>query len=513
MHFHLNRAAILIIGASSLAVASPVRRQNNGTGSYEIKWKPCSNTTDIPNLDCGTLEVPMDWNNTGGSKIKLDVARLRTNGTNNLGSIFFNPGGPGGPARDTCAGLSQDPGDFSELLDHYDLICPDPRGVGPSTQVVCDDDLWASTPSYFVDDEASWEKVLEFNKALGESCLNLTGPHMGFLDTASAAKDLDALRIAVGDDKFNYLGFSYGTQLGARYAELFPDHIGRMVLDGGVDPSLSEYESYVQGNWAMNDELVRFFEWCDYNSSCALHNSNSSDSTGNSSTAAIWDTLIARANETPIPAPGCAANATGGLAGTCKVNATGYDIIFKLENIFQRYANWPALSQAMKQATEGNATLLSVDFDPLAYANLAIGCLDNPTESTTYDEHVTLQNLGKAMFPHALGSSMQLQFATTCIGWPFKPRNPPHMFNSTAGDGLSPILIVNADHDPATGISEAVGLHRQIPNSIFLSRTGDGHTSYGADETLRDAMNAWLINGTMPAQNTVVVEDLDWVPT
>ncbi|KIW16816.1 hypothetical protein PV08_04006 [Exophiala spinifera] len=508
MRSYLNNAALLIIGASSLAVASPVRRQSNGTGTYEIKWGPCSDDSDNPNLDCGTLEVPMDWDNTGGSKIKLDVARLRTNGTNKLGSIFVNPGGPGGPARDICAGLSEEPGEFSNLLDHYDMVCPDPRGVGPSTKVVCDADLWASTPSYFVDDENSWEQVLEFNKALAESCLNLTGPHMGFVDTESAAKDLDALRIAVGDDKFNYLGFSYGTQLGARYAELFPDNIGRMVLDGGVDPSLSEYQSYIHGNWAMNDELERFFEWCDYNSSCALH-SNSS----NSSTAAIWDTLIARANEKPIPAPGCAANATGEAAGTCKTNATGYDIIFKLEDIFQLYSNWPRLSEAMQEAIDGNATILSVDFNPLAYANLAIGCLDNPTESTTYDEHVALQNLGTAMFPHALGSSMQLQFATTCIGWPFKPRNPPHVFNSTAGDDLTPILIVNAYHDPATGISEAMGLHRQIPNSVFLARTGDGHTSYSADQVLHDAIDAWLINGTMPAQNTVVVQELDWVPT
>lgn len=508
MHFHPSGVAFLIVGASSLAAAIPTRRQA-ATNSSQIQWHPCSNTTDIPLLDCGRLEVPMDWNHPSGSKIQLDVARLRTNSSSRLGSIFYNPGGPGGPARPACAALSQGSGSWSTLLDHYDLICPDPRGVGPSSQVKCDDDLWAATPSYFVDSEEEWEEVLEFNKKLGESCLNMTGPHLGFVDTASAAKDLDALRAAVGDEKFNYLGFSYGTQLGARYAELFPDRIGRMVLDGGVDPSIHEYQFFIEGNWAMNDELDRFFQWCDYNSTaCALN-----DGTNSSDSAAVWDAMIARANREPIPAPGCAANATGPLAGTCKTTVTGYDIIFKLENIFQAYDTWPTLSEYMKEANEGNATQLSIDLGPMNYVNLAVGCLDNPATSTTFEEHVALQNLGKAMFPHALGSSMELQFSTTCIGWPFNSTNPPHVFNSSAGNDISPILIVNSEHDPATPISEALGLHRQIPNSVFLTRTGDGHTSYTANARIRAAMNAWLVNGTLPSQNTVVVEELDWVPT
>ncbi|KAK5055951.1 hypothetical protein LTR84_012501 [Exophiala bonariae] len=439
---------------------------------YSIDWQPCAeNATENPaSLDCGHLEVPMDWNNPDGTKIRLAVSRVKTNSTNKLGSLFFNPGGPGGPALPLCVSLAVE-GDiaFNEIMKHYDIVCPDPRGVGYSTPVKCDADLWASTPSYFVNSEEEWQQVQDFNKALGESCLNLTGPMMGFVDTASAAKDLDALRAAVGDKKFNYLGFSYGTQLGARYAELFPGNIGRMVLDGGVDPSLDELDSFIQGNWAMDNELSRFFEWCDFDSTCALHGSNDS--------IAIWDALIARANQKPIPAPGCDANSTGQRAGECKPEVTGYELIFELENHFQSPDNWPSISEWIKEADEGNATSLSLGLGSMDYANLAIGCLDNPVESRTYEEHVALQNLGSAMFPHALGSSMQLQFATTCIGWPFNATNPPHHFNSTAGDKLAPILIVNAEHDPATGISEALGLHRQIPNSVFLTRTGDGHTS------------------------------------
>lgn len=505
MTFQLRNLIFGLILRACITGAAPTPRQAAQTS---IDWHPCSNNaTKWPSsLDCGSLAVPMDWSNPDGTKIQLAVSRVRTNGTNKLGSIFFNPGGPGGPVLDQCAALAV-AGDvaWNELMEHYDIICPDPRGVGYSTPVQCDADLWASTPSYFVNSEDEWQQVKDFNKVLGESCLNLTGPMMGFVDTASAAKDLDALRAAVGEKKFNYLGFSYGTQLGARYAELFPENIGRMVLDGGVDPSLNELSSFVQGNWAMNNELSRFFEWCDFDSACALHGS------GNST--AIWDALIARANRKPIPAPGCNANSTGDRAGECKTEATGYELIFELENHFQSPDNWPLISQWIQEANEGNATALSLDLGGLSYANLAIGCLDNPVESTTYEEHVALQNLGSAMFPHALGSSMQLQFATTCIGWPFNATNPPHHFNSTVGDKLAPILIVNAEHDPATGISEALGLHRQIPNSVFLTRTGDGHTSYTGYPEMRAIMNEWLINGTLPEPNTLVVEDLDFVPT
>ncbi|KAK4943400.1 hypothetical protein LTR10_017074 [Elasticomyces elasticus] len=452
------------------------------------------------------MQVPMDWSDPLGQKITLDIARFQTNSTSKKGSLFVNPGGPGGPAQEFCYLQATGVGYFSDnLMESFDLICPDPRGVGVSSRVQCDSDLWQQTPSYFVNDEASFQDVLNFNKKLGASCLNMTGPLLGFVDTTSAARDLDAIRIGLGEAKLNWLGFSYGTQLGAAYAELFPQNVRAMALDGVVNHAESAVDSLVLSAWAMEDEVTRLLAWCNANSSCAFHN-ESGDA------AVAWDAMIANANKSPIPAPGCLATSNSSSAGTCKANVTGYEIIFNMENHFQSPSQWPKYSQAIKEAMDGNATILStpipVSSSALDFPNLAIGCLDWQMNASTFEQHITIQRLGEAMFPHTLGSSMFLQFATTCVGWPFEVTNPQHWLNSTQMAKAPPILIAQSTNDPATPLPWAYGVAAQIPSHALVTRVGDGHTSYGTSLKMQAIMDAYLVNLTIPAPNTIVIDPM-----
>ncbi|KPI43184.1 putative hydrolase [Cyphellophora attinorum] len=488
-------AALLLTAATASPIAQP---------SYNIDWQEC-NARKYPGLQCGVLKVPMDWDNSAASDtVLLDITRFPTNSSTRIGSLFVNPGGPGGPASGMCIAAADPNGAWTDaILSHFDIICPEPRGVGQTSAVKCDPEIWMETPSYFTDDQASFDTVTAFNKRLGSSCLNMTGPLLGYVDTMSAAKDLDAIRQALGEEKMNYLGYSYGTQLGSQYAELFPDKIRAMVLDGNLDHGQSAIEMFVDDNYAMEDEVRRLLDWCDNNSTCAFHNA-----TGGAVKA--WTDMIENANKHPIPAPGCGPSHAGEY--TCKPNVTGYDIIFNLENYFPAL-DWEGVSQNIKEAMDGNATQLANPAPKnrenttaaLEFSNLAIGCLDWHMDVNTIEEHQARTLLGKSMFPLTLGSGMALQWATTCINWPFKPTNPQHELDPAAMSRAPPILLLQSTHDPATPLSGAQTLIKQIPSAVMVVRSGDGHTSYGpGSPEITKLTDAYLVNLTVPDKGTIV---------
>lgn len=233
---------VFFLGLVALGSATPIitRRSNTST----IEWTTC--TDDVPaGIECGQLEVPMDYSNPNGTTITLGLARLPANGTDKLGSLFLNPGGPGGSGISLLEGQAIDGVEVSrEVREQYDLIGTDPRGVGASTPVTCNATIGGQRVNPYPTSEADYKQLVAYNKALGESCANLTGPLINFVDTISAARDckcilssfyhlvldiseslylptntkssVDLIREALGESTLNWLGFSYGTQLGSQ---------------------------------------------------------------------------------------------------------------------------------------------------------------------------------------------------------------------------------------------------------------------------------------------------------
>jgi pimeloyl-ACP methyl ester carboxylesterase len=452
-------------------------------------------------LECAELQVPLDYGEPGGAQITIGMNRLKaTDPARRIGSLIFNPGGPGGPGSGFVGLEASGTRVFSPALrERFDVIGVDPRGVGTSTPVRCDPALWNTPVSRFPRDAAAFERLVAYNRALSESCLRLTGPLLGHVDTVSVARDMEAVRVALGDGKLNYLGLSYGTQIGHTYAALFPEHVRAMALDGALDHSLAPLAMLVDEAAAYERALGRVAAWCAETPSCALHGQD---------VGAAFDQLVRQAEAQPLPAPRCAAS------GACRATVTGEDLrlnvqghlLFKEAVLGGLYGGWAELATALAGALAGDASGLSSevaqgDRDG-GYAARAIPCGDWPTPHTRYEVVAATTLLAEVVAPRTRGASQTWAVQTDCAGWSTPVANPPQ---PAVVRGAPPILIVNATHDPSTSLPWAVGLFRQIEGSVLLIRAGDGHTSYflPRPSRTRDAIDAYLLTGELPPPNTV----------
>jgi pimeloyl-ACP methyl ester carboxylesterase len=450
--------------------------------------------------------VPLDYADPAGPQITVGLARLPARRpAQRLGSLVFNPGGPGGSGGAFVVAEAMSGRVFTAAVrDRFDLIGLDPRGVGLSTPVRCDPDRFNQLVSAFPTDQAGFDALVAHNTALGESCLALTGPLLAHVDTVSAARDIEAVRLALGEGRLNYLGLSYGTQLGAQYAALYPDNIRVMALDGALDHTRSEITMLVDEGTAYEAAFDRFVAWCAQDASCALHGRDA---------AALFDHLVAQADQTPLPARACAA---GTAPQPCRPTVRAEDLRLNAEEMLLfkppipglGLPGWNGLAEALAQAAAGDASafapaLASGPADNAYVSGPAIECLDFPAGSRDYDDLAARELLGRVVAPRMRGASGS--WSAGCLGWPVPVANPPHPL---AVRGAPPILIVNATHDPATAYPWAVGLLTQIEGSVLLTRDGDGHTSYllpGPSRT-RDAIDAYLLTGATPPPNAVYAD-------
>ncbi|KAH7386183.1 Alpha/Beta hydrolase protein [Cadophora sp. MPI-SDFR-AT-0126] len=490
---HISATLIFFSQALALPYISP--RTNP-----KISWANCT-TSDPPGLQCGQIEVPVDYDNAHADQFNITFARLQaTNATSRIGSLIINPGGPGGAGSDLVFGQIQGAPLFSpELLAQYDIIGLDPRGTGLSNPMVCDPTIWNQRVSSTPKNEEEFNKLVEYNKAFSESCKAGTGRVFDFMGTASAAKDMDMVRRALQEDKLNFLGISYGSNLGSTYAGLFPTKVGRMVLDGILAVSDSDTSLLATESGAYEATLNQFFKWCNTTSDCAL---NGQDAPG------IFDDIIATANEKPIPAPGC----TIGNVSVCRSDATGEEILSRVQSgiLFVEQSvlgpGWPLLSVAIAQASRGNATLLSARIKSAPsdsdFSFLGVACKDWAPTSKSYIDLVFKRQMTTALSPHSRGNSQTYQAQSSCIGW-VSPPTPVEGLRPKQVAKLPKILLANSFWDPSTSIVWANTLRQQIPSSVLLLRNGSGHTSYFSHGKISTAMDTFLLTGVLPAQGTV----------
>jgi pimeloyl-ACP methyl ester carboxylesterase len=478
-----------ILAMLAIAQAHPMPLNSSFTS---IKWSNCS--TPAPGFDCGTLEVPIDWDNLYGEKVQLGMLRHKASKPEQrIGTLIFNPGGPGDNATIYVEAAGALFGD--EVASKFDIVGLDPRGVGLSSPVRCSAEIYNQRVPHWPSTESELEASVTKAKSLGESCLNMTGPLVKHMDSISVAKDLEAIRQGLGDEKLNYLGLSYGTLIGQTYAELFPQNIRTMVFDGNMDHSTDPISYLTVTTSTYETGLVRFAEWCSQTSTCPF-NGTSAD------TLQIFDDLVQKGNTNPLPAASCK------KSGSCRENVTGWEIQYNsnsmlyLQNGLENQGSWADYGKALYAAKNGDASGLSTSLAANSESSLfqynMVSCLDWFRPKASLVDLKYKEELTSSLWPHVNGGDYGLN---DCIGWPFPQVNKERNANI---HGTPRILLVNSQYDPSCSYIWANGLKRQISNSTLLTRRGNGHTSYLLFGEAWKAMNSYIVNQTVPADNSFV---------
>jgi pimeloyl-ACP methyl ester carboxylesterase len=470
-------------------------------GQEPIRWHGCG--PGYPkNVRCSSVSVPLDYTHPRGAKITIGFNRLpAADRERKVGSLIINPGGPGGAGSQVVA-VEAAGGQLWHPALHrrFDLIGMDPRGIGLSRPLIkCDPAAYNRPVSLFPETQGEFDELTTWARALGDSCRRQTGRLLGHVDTLSVARDMEALRSALGEGKLNFLGLSYGAELGTLYAEHFPKRIRTMALDGILDHSISVDRLFADASSAYEDTLNRFAAWCARTSHCALHGRDA---------LALFDQLVQQADQQPLAAPQCA------RAG-CRAPVTGADIrmnAFAMVLVKQPVAaiglpGWEGFAGALAQAAGGDASAFATHLatspqdDP--FPGLAVNCVDYPRELSSFQALSAAMARGRALAPHTQGAGETWLGLTGCLRWPVPVANPPHRIRIR---GAPPILLVGATHDPSTAYVWAKHVHAQIPRSVLLTRDGDGHTSswLGASSRTNDAIARYLVTRTTPKPGTVL---------
>lgn len=500
--------------------------QINGTlqGYYtqSMRWRPCKpeeiTSRDMPapkNLspyECAEVQAPLDWDNPAGDAISLAVAVHRS-GKENAPVLFYNLGGPGGGAVDALVSQVRDSlGDA--LVDAYDIVAVDPRGVGSSTPVQClndheldnfnaygvitDSEVEAAKERAFAGEKETPEEEVRHAQRLmeqfGQGCQKLTGDLAGHIDTVSVARDFDMVRQILGQEKFNYLGYSYGTFLGATYADLFPTTVNRMVLDAAVDPAMNAHEISALQMKGFDESLIHWIENCQSGAGCPLPGDTRA---GIARVNAFLSALKSHPLETsdpnrPLTQP-LALNAMIGLM----YFGDGYELLTQ------------AMSQALTQK-DGSMLLRIADFladrkedgtygSNAGQALIAVNSLDYPAVGAEKD-----------WIPQVMQLRSELQILSEFVGydaaglavWPFKSQA---VRRPLTAQGAPPIIVIGQTHDPATPYVMSQNLAGQLHSGVLVTQEGWTHGAYSktAGRCVVDAVENYFLDGVVPQAGLV----------
>ena len=443
-----------------------------------LSWSPC-----LGDLQCATLVVPLDYADPRGPTIPIAVARHPAEVPSaRIGSLVIDPGGPGVSGVDDMA--SELRSLTPQLLDDFDIVTFDPRGVERSDPVTCGETPGApptTLPDPVPVTPAQVSSTVAGLKAYAAACEKSSAnvlPHVGSVDVA---RDMEELRQALGDAGLTYMGQSYGTLLGLTYASMFPTHVRAMVLDGVIDPALSFTQitlGQAQGFEAM---LGNFFTWCAGAGAAACPWRPAGDPT-----QALLAQLASSAT-TPVPA------GTGRVAGEGEL----YDAL--LDGLYAR-SDWPQLGEALAADASGNGTQVVAMSDHYnangstngADAGLAIDCLDHATshDLAAYSDLAALAKASAPVFGPLLAWGQ-----ASCAVWPAPPTRAA---GPVAAPGSPPILVVGTTGDPATPYDWAVNVSHELSHGVLLTRDGSDHVAYFYSACVRSDVQAYLVEGVTP---------------
>jgi len=455
--------------------------------SQTLTWKTCSGA-----FQCTNVTAPMDWKNPSKASIKLALIRKVSSGTK-LGSLLVNPGGPGASGYDFVRDSLSYAVDAT-LQKNYDIVGFDPRGVGHSSAVSCggasvlDTFNYSIVPGTFGSD--AWIASLEQeNAAFGANCAKNTGALLHYVDTVSAARDLDLMRAVLGDKKLNYLGYSYGTFLGATYAELYPKKTGRLVLDGALDPATTEFQVTDVQAKGFESAFRAYLKSCIGTSGCPFTGTVDEAMT---ETRKILDRLQA----SPLQ------NSDGRELGA---NTMFTAIILPLYN----KDNWSYLKTLFTEVLAGKTTsafLLADSYNDRTQSGtyssnsteafVSINCLDYVSN----DSVGQMRQEAAQLTADAPTFGPQMAYGgTSCAKWPYqstRERGP------IAAAGSGDIMVVGTTNDPATPYVWAQNLSKELQNGHLITYHGEGHTAYNkSNSCVNNAVDGYFVKGTVPSKD------------
>lgn len=482
-------AAALVPGAAGTAAAAPP--EAGPLAPYytqALDWSRCAAG------QCAWLTVPLDYADPAGQTIRLRISRTPArSAADRLGSLVTNPGGPGAEGVDYASYLagSVDP----EIARRYDIVGFDPRGVGQSAPITCLDGRqttrWLRT-DITPDTPRETAALMRRARSLAQGCLDRSPQMARHVGSEGTVRDMDILRSALGDDQLDYVGFSYGTYLGTRYAELFPDRVGRLVLDGAVDPSLDMMQLSQGQSRGFQLALARFADDCARRPACPWRG-------GSAGVLAGIERLLSGLDSRPLPA----------APSRRLVQAEAITAV-----LYAMYSPslWPMLRAGLRQAVAGDgrglaelAAFASDRTGPnrygsnMASAFPAIACWDQPATPGSAGLATAAQEWSRGVAVPELARALAWGNAPCSVWYGHSDLAPAPARTSTT----APMLVIGSSYDPATPYAWAQALNRQLPTSVLLTSARDGHTAYGNGSTCVDsAVDEFLLEGRLPAAGT-----------
>ncbi|MEY9994076.1 pimeloyl-ACP methyl ester carboxylesterase [Streptomyces sp. V4I8] len=502
----LTAAALLL--PSVLAGCSDDDNGDKDLTAQVLSWKDCpapsqaqggagspSPLPDGGSWQCATMRAPRDWDDPKGDTIGIELIRARTSGDENrrIGSLIFNFGGPG--ASGVTALPSSGDG-YEKLRTRYDLVSFDPRGVGRSAPVLCENDQ--QLDAYFQqdstpDDAAERTELLDSAKEFNEACEENSEGMLPHVRTTDAARDMDLLRQVLGDDELHYFGISYGTELGGVYAHLFPENVGRAVFDAVVDPTQNSEQGSLGQVKGFQLALDNFAEECTSKAEDCPIGDTAQDVKDRM--AKLLKDLDSKPIQAIFPRELTQSVATNGI----------------VQALYSQDL-WQYLTEGLEQAYDGDGRILMLlsdslngrsengEYSNITAANVSINCADDKPRYTP--EYVEQKLPAFRSASPLLGDAFAWAMLS-CTDWPVAgAADHPDV----SAPGAAPILVVGNTGDPATPYEGARRMVEALGEGVGVELTykGQGHGAYNSkNKCVQDAVNGYLLDGKVPAAGTV----------
>lgn len=464
-----------------------------------IEWMPCQTTAPSdqslipPGAECGMLSVPVDYENPDGDVARLAMIRFPATG-DKIASLLINPGGPGESGVEAAASLL--PTLPQQVRERFDIVGFDPRGVASSTPAVwcnsdADNDRLRADPQVDYTPEGV-EYIENQTKEFIDRCVDKTGEEfLANVGTVNVARDLDSMREALGDEKLTYLGYSYGTRIGATYAENFPENVRAMILDGAIDPNADPIEADIRQAAAFQTAFNDYAADCATNPNCPL---GTDPAKAVDEYRDMVDALVDEPAETDDPR---------GLSYSDAIVGT-------IQTLYSPNL-WRYLTQGLTElrAGRGDTMLLLADlymrrdaqghYNNSTDARVAVNCVDRPAV-TDRDKIVEQDRRLREVSPFmSYGEFTGHAPLSTCAFWPVPPTSEPHEISVS---GLPPVLVVSTTNDPATPYQAGVDLARQLGGTM-VTFEGTQHTVvFQGDTCIDDIATRYLIDVEVPPADT-----------